>query len=271
MKLALLGHPVAHSKSPLIHNYWLRKYGLHGLYEALDVAPDDLAACIGRLALLGYKGFNITVPHKKNALQACNTVDDLTRALGAVNTITIRAGKLAGTNTDVFGFIENLRTARPEFDFKAGPAAVLGAGGAARAVVHGLVQEGAPEIRIIARDPRAAEELSSRIGGAAKTQIFAWENCHDALGELNLLVNTTPLGMEGQPPLGIDLAGLPLSTTVNDIVYAPLWTELLQRARWRDNPVVTGLGMLVHQARAAFAFWTGIMPEYDRDLEEMLR
>jgi shikimate dehydrogenase len=270
VRAAVLGHPVAHSKSPLIHNHWIKKYGLEGTYEALDVEPGNFVQQIRFLAAQGYKGFSLTLPHKTAALAVCDEFDDIARAVGAVNTVTVRDGRLCGANTDVFGFLENIRTAQAGFDFKAGPAVVLGAGGAARAVIHGLLQEGVPEVRLLNRTRANAETLKSQSTDPAKISVIDWAQRGKALAGAALLANTTALGMTGQEELRLDLDFLPATALVNDIVYAPLYTDLLRSAQARGNPVVTGIGMLLHQARPAFKSWFGVMPDVDAALERIV-
>jgi shikimate dehydrogenase len=258
IKTGVIGHPIAHSKSPLIHNYWIAEHGLNGGYEAIDIPPEDLPEALPRLLRdEGYKGFNLTLPHKEIALGICDEIDDLARAVGAVNTVWIdESGKICGTNTDVFGFIENLGPV------PLGPAVILGAGGAAKAILHGLLQAGISEIRVTNRTRDKAEALA--VNGRVK--VFDWDARHDALDRAALLVNTTSLGMYGKPPLEIDLGALPSSAVVNDIIYAPLMTDLLRAAEARGNSVVTGIGMLLHQARPAFEKWYGVLPDVPEDL-----
>ena len=266
VKAAVIGHPIKHSKSPLIHNYWIEKYGLNGSYEAIDLAPDKLAEGIKRLIGEGYSGFNFTVPHKEAALKLCDEVDETATKIGAVNTVYIEDGRIKGTNTDGFGFIENIKAVYPDMDFEGGPAVVLGAGGAARAVVYALEAAGVPEIRVINRTKGKADALFNEMelhGGGVE-----WEMRESALRSINLLVNTTSLGMEGQPELDLDLEELPADALVNDIVYAPLYTPLLESAKAQGNPVVTGIGMLLHQARPAFEKWFGVLPDVDETLEK---
>lgn len=270
LKLGLVGHPVGHSKSPLIHNYWIKKYDLAGEYKAIDVRPDNLESVLDGLMEEGYKGFNVTIPHKETALTLCDSVDDIAQAVGAVNTICIENGQLNGINTDVFGFLENIRGNRPQFGFSTAPAVVLGAGGAARAVVQGLLQEDVPEIRLLNRTRGKAEILARACKDRSKIHVLDWEDRHRALKGAGLLVNTTALGMEGHSQLDIDLAALPEDATLNDIVYAPPDTGLLKQAQSRGNAVVGGIGMLLHQARPAFQSWTGVMPEIDQELMDIV-
>ncbi len=262
-KAAVLGHPISHSKSPLIHNYWLKKYAIDGAYEAFDVLPEKLEEVVRRLATNGYAGFNVTLPHKERMLDLCNTVDELAQGVGAVNTAVIRGGKIIGTNSDVAGFTENIKTIKPQFDFKAGPVVVLGAGGAARAVVHALMLEGAPEIRIVNRTRAKAEVFMETY---SNVKVWEWSQRSSILSGANLLVNTTAMGMTGKEPLEINLGELPTNALVNDIVYAPLMTDLLLAAQARGNPVVTGIGMLLHQARPSFHSWFNVMPDIDAKL-----
>ncbi len=269
IKAAVIGHPISHSKSPLIHGHWIEKHGLTGSYEAIDVPCGNLENRVRDLVKGGYVGFNVTLPHKEDMLDLCNEVDEIARAVGAVNTVQIRDGRLFGTNTDVFGFVENVKIGAPDFDFAAGRAVVLGAGGAARAVVQGLLQEGAPEILLLNRTQEKAQHLVQSAGQPEKIKVGAWGERSALLADANIVVNSTSLGMQGQPALEIDLAALPKNALVSDIVYAPLMTDLLKAAQGRGNPVVTGIGMLLHQARPAFQMWFGVLPEVDEALERL--
>lgn len=263
-RAAVIGHPINHSKSPLIHQYWIEKYRLAATYEALDIAPEKLEGAIRSLAEQ-YAGFNVTLPHKEKILTLCDEIDELARNVGAVNTVTIENGKLYGTNTDVFGFTENIKSKEPGFDFSSGPAVILGAGGAARAIVYALITEGVPEIRIVNRTKEKAEILIKKF---KNSRVWDWQERDQSLSGANLLVNTTSMGMKGQPELEMDLNKLPKTALVNDIVYAPLMTDLLIRAQDRGNKTVTGIGMLLHQARPAFHSWFGVMPDVDTELEK---
>jgi shikimate dehydrogenase len=255
----VMGWPVEHSLSPRLHGYWLDQYRIDGAYVPLAVAPDALATALKALPALGFRGANLTVPHKERALALCDEVDDLARRIGAVNTVVVRDGTLLGSNSDAFGFLENLKSGAPRWRSDAAPAVVLGAGGAARAVVAALVDSGVPEVRIVNRTHARAEALAAELGGALSAH--GWERRDAALQEAGLLVNTTTLGMTGQPPLELDLAGLPADAVVTDLVYAPLITPLLAAAAARGNLAVDGLGMLLHQARPGFAAWFGVEPE----------
>ena len=260
IRAGVMGWPVEHSRSPLLHGFWLNQHKIDGDYRLLPVRPEDLRAALRDLATQGFAGCNLTVPHKQAALAIVDEVDAAAARIGAVNTVIVRRdGTLEGRNTDAFGFRENLRAAQPAWQAGTGPAVVLGAGGAARAVVAALLDDGAPAIRLVNRSHDRAGALASALGGPI--EVIDWPRRYDALAGAALLVNTTSLGMTGQPPLDLALDALPRTAVVNDIVYAPLDTALLSAARRRGNLVVDGLGMLLHQARPAFAAWFGVMPE----------
>jgi len=263
-KACVIGWPVEHSRSPLIHRYWLQRYGIAGSYEKIAVAPDDLGDAVARLAREGYAGFNVTVPHKENVLALADETDALALAIGAANTLWFEDNRLFATNTDAYGFITHLTDAVPEWRKMDGPVAVLGAGGAARAVLKGLADEGMGEIRLFNRHRERAEALAQRLGPAI--QVFDWESREASIENCGLLVNTTSLGMTGAPALDIDLTGLPDGATVADIVYAPLETDLLRRAAKRGLTAVDGLGMLLHQAAPGFEKWFGRRPDVDDGL-----
>jgi shikimate dehydrogenase len=260
-KLAgVMGWPVAHSRSPVLHGFWLEEYGIDGSYVPLPVRPENLERALRALPVLGIAGCNLTLPHKEAALAIVDRLDPVARRIGAVNTVVVAPdGTLEGRNTDAFGFIENLRATLPGFTAAAGPAVVIGAGGGARAVAAALIEDGAPEIRLVNRSPERAASLAASLGGPIRA--IAWPERTAALAGAALLVNTTSLGMAGQPPLDLSLAALPATAPVADIVYVPLETALLAAARRRGNPVVDGLGMLLHQGRPGFAAWFGVMPE----------
>jgi shikimate dehydrogenase len=260
------GWPIKHSRSPRIHNYWLRRYGIDGVYVPLAMPPEGAKEAIRMLPSLGIRGLNVTVPNKEEAYKAMDEVDRWAQRMKAVNTIVVRDGILYGANTDAFGFLESLREARPGWRADVGPAVVLGAGGAARAVVAGLQDEGAPEIRILNRTPERAAAIRDEFGKPVRPMM--WEQRGSALANAALLVNTTSLGMEGQPPLDIDLGKLPENAVVYDIVYVPLETPLLAAARARGNPAIDGLGMLLHQARPGFREWFGTDPTVDQALRD---
>lgn len=255
----VMGWPVAHSRSPALHNFWLDEHGINGAYVPLAVRPEHLAAALRALPALGFRGCNLILPHKQAALSIVDWVDPVARRIGAINTIVVAAdGRLEGSNTDVYGFRENLRDNAVDWVPAAGPAVVLGAGGATRAVAAALSEAGVREIRIVNRTRDHAEKLAHDLAGpATDISVWAWEQRGQALSEALLLVNTTSLGMIGEPPLEIDLAALPRAAVVIDIVYVPLETPLLAAARRRGNVVVDGLGMLLHQARPGFEAWFG--------------
>jgi len=263
----VVGWPVAHSLSPRLHGYWLKHYGIDGAYVPLPVRPEDLTDALRALPKLGFAGSNVTVPHKQAALEAMDDLDEAAGRIGAVNTVVIGGdGRLEGRNTDAFGFIENLREAAPDYRAGQGPAVVLGAGGAARAVVAALLDAGAPEVRIVNRSRARAEALAADFGSGCAA--LPWSEREAALTEAALLVNTTLLGMSGQPALDLPLDRLPVQAVVNDVVYDPLETALLAAARRRGNRAVDGLGMLLHQARPGFEAWFGVAPEVTPALRE---
>lgn len=261
----VMGWPVGHSRSPRLHGFWLKRYGIDGAYIPMAVKPEHAAEAMRALPKLGFAGCNVTVPHKETALAVADSVDAFARRIGAVNTLVVGAdGSIAGSNTDAPGFLANLMQEAPAWQPRRAAAVVLGAGGAGRAVAAALVDAGAPEVRVVNRNLARAETLAREIGGPIK--VMGWADRAAALGDAGLLVNTTTLGMTGQAALDIALDALPREALVNDIVYAPLETELLRRARARGNAVVDGLGMLLHQARPGFEAWFGVTPQVDEQL-----
>ncbi len=266
LKLAgVMGFPVAHSRSPRLHGHWLARYGIAGAYLPLLVAPDDLGRALEGLRALNFRGCNVTLPLKEKALALVDRVEPLARRIGAVNTVVVEAdGSLLGSNTDAFGFVENLKAGAPGWNAARGPAVVLGAGGAARAVIAALLDAGAPQIRLYNRSLERAQALQAAFDGPV--EVAPWRQRAAGLDGAALLVNTTSLGMAGHEDLELPLDALPVSAVVNDIVYAPLMTALLQRGRARGNPVVDGLGMLLHQARPGFEAWFGTAPAVDEQL-----
>ena len=256
----VMGWPVAHSRSPAIHNHWIRQHGLPGAYGLFAVPPERLADAIHGLRALGLAGCNVTIPHKVQAMRCMDVLDPLARRMGAINTIVLTSqGALHGFNHDGFGYIQSLRDAKPDWQANAGPITVLGAGGAARAVVLSLLDEGATEIRLLNRTRDKAQALAAEFGAAIA--VHDWGQRSEALRGIALLANTTNQGMHGQPELDIQLDGMPQTALVSDIIYTPLETRLLRAARLRGNPTVNGLGMLLNQARPAFRSWFGVMPE----------
>ena len=267
IKVGVIGYPAQHSLSPLIHNAWMKEFGFPGLYNAIDIPPDRLEESVVQMAEEGYAGFNVTIPHKQAVLKICDSIDETARRIGAVNTVSVLPnGRLKGFNTDSFGFVENILQAQTGIDFTAGPAVVLGAGGAARAVVHGLMNLGVPEVTLTNRTRDRAEEIAA----VFPAKVVDWEARENAASGAKLLVNTTSLGMAGQPPLEYDLQHLPENAAVCDIVYKPLMTDLLRNAEARSHKIVTGIGMLLHQARPAFREWFGIMPEVSEELQQKI-
>ena len=265
----VLGWPVAHSRSPKIHSYWISKYGLLGAYVQLPVAPGQLGLALPGLAALGFRGCNITLPHKVDALHLVDALDANAARIGAINTIVVQGdGSLKGFNNDGFGYVQSLLDAKPDWRADAGPVAVLGAGGAARAVVLSLADRGAREIRLLNRTPEKAQALANEFG--APVRALPWSQRHAALADVAMLVNTTSQGMQGQPALDLDLAALPLHALVSDVIYVPMQTPLLAAARQRGNATVNGLGMLLNQARPAFEAWFGVMPEITAELRQAI-
>jgi shikimate dehydrogenase len=265
----VMGWPVAHSLSPRLHGYWLQHYGIDGAYVPLPVRPERLGSALRALADLGFAGCNLTVPHKEAALGALDEIAEDARRIGAVNTILVRAdGSLYGWNTDIEGFAQSLIAALPEWSIAGKHAVVLGAGGAARAVVAAVQNLGAEEVVILNRTRERAEALATDLGEAIRP--LSWERRSEALSQAALLINTTTLGMLGKPPLSIDLAPLPTDAVVADIVYAPLETPLLAEARRRGHRVVDGLGMLLYQAVPGFEAWFGRRPEVTPALRDFV-
>ncbi len=261
----VMGWPVAHSRSPQIHNYWLQKYDIKGAYVQLAVQPANLAAALAGLSALGFRGCNITIPYKVDAIAFVHEVDANARRMGAINTIVVQPdGALKGFNNDGFGYIQSLLDAKPDWRADTGPVTVLGAGGAARAVVLSLADRGVKEIRLINRTFDKAQALATEFGGPVKA--LPWSERHAALADVVLLVNTTSQGMHGNPPLELTLDALPKHALVSDVIYVPLETPLLAAARQRGNATVNGLGMLLNQARPAFHAWFGVMPEITPEL-----
>jgi shikimate dehydrogenase len=255
----LLGWPVAHSRSPVIHNHWLAHYGIAGRYVLFPVPPDKLQAAVRGIAALGLRGCNVTTPHKQAIFPLLDRVDDLAQRIGAVNTVVVeKDGTLTGFNNDGNGFIQSLRDADPRWTPGSGPVLVLGAGGAARAVVASLAAQGATEIRVTNRTRDKAEALAAAVGAVVK--VLPWEEREDALDGVALLANATSLGMTGKPGLEIALDRLPRHALVGDLIYIPPETPLLAAARTRGNVTVNGLGLLLNQARPAFEAWFGVMP-----------
>jgi shikimate dehydrogenase len=270
----VLGFPVGHSLSPRLHGYWLERYGIDGAYVPLAVSPADLGLAFAALPRLGFRGWNVTLPHKE---AACRLVDELDRSAaraGVVNTVRVdAAGRTCGYSTDGYGFLANLRAAVPGWAAGEGPAALIGTGGAARAVGLALLEAGCRRLRLANRTPGRAERLAADLGDVdpdAEIEVWSWEARHEALAGASLCVNCTSLGMAGQAELELDLAALPVRSPVADLVYVPLETALLAAARQRGHPVVDGLGMLVWQAVPGFRHWGGVEPAVDEATRRVL-
>jgi shikimate dehydrogenase len=261
----LIGWPVSHSRSPMLHGWWLRTYRIPGAYVPMPVQPGRLQAALRGLPALGFAGCNVTIPHKEEAARLVDRVDPVGQRVGAVNLIVVQPdASLSGFNTDGYGFIANLRDGKPGWRGDTGPAVVLGAGGAARSVVVSLLDEGASEIRLANRTRERAGQLAAGFGSAVR--VLDWADREAGLAGAALLVNTTDQGTIGQPPLELRLDDLPGEALVCDIVYNPLQTPLLIAAQARGNPTVNGLGMLLHQARPSFEAWFGVLPEITPEL-----
>ncbi|MES0074871.1 shikimate dehydrogenase [Mesorhizobium sp. M0058] len=264
-KAFVTGHPIAHSRSPKIHGYWLNTYGIDGSYRAIDVAPADFPEFLSSLEANGYQGGNVTIPHKEAAFAQVERRDEAAEMIGAVNMLWLDDGVLWGGNSDWIGFAGNLDEHAPGWERNA-PAVVLGAGGASRAVIHALKSRGIKDIRIVNRTLARAQELADRFGAG----VSAHGAVGDLLGDAGLLINTTALGMHGDATLAADPAGLPAHAIVADIVYVPLETPLLAAARARNLKTVDGLGMLLHQAVPGFERWFGKMPQVTAELRQMI-
>lgn len=258
----VIGHPVAHSRSPRLHGHWLTRYGIAGHYVPMDVAPDHLATVLRALPRAGFVGCNVTIPHKEAALSLADSVTDRAALIGAANTLVFHTdGRIYADNTDGYGFLANLRQAVPDWRPEAGPAAILGAGGAARAVIASLLDAGTPEVRIANRTQSRAEALRAEFG--ARVVAYDWGRAGNMFDGAVTTVNATSLGMTGKPDLRVSLDALAPSSVVTDLVYAPLMTPFLQEAAARGCRIVDGLGMLLHQAAPGFERWFGTRPEVD--------
>jgi shikimate dehydrogenase len=263
----IIGWPAGHSRSPLIHNYWIRQHGIAGEYRKEAVPPQEFAAFLAGLRERGYAGANVTIPHKEAAL-ALSAPDARAKAVGAANTLWRDGETLRSTNTDVEGFLGNLDAAAPGWDRGLQRVVVLGGGGSARAVLFGLIERGVPRIHLLNRTRDRAQALAQRFGAAVVPS--PWEEADTLLGSAGLLVNSTSLGMKGQPPLDIDVGRLPANAVVADLVYVPLVTPLLAAARARGLPTADGLGMLLHQAVRGFELWFGKRPQVTAELRALV-
>ncbi|MEM6658993.1 MAG: shikimate dehydrogenase [Pseudomonadota bacterium] len=260
----VIGRPIGHSRSPKLHGHWLRTYNLPGHYIPMDVAAADLETVLRTLPKAGFVGANVTVPHKEAALRIADHVSDRATVIGAANTLVFREdGSIHADNTDGYGFMENLRSGAPDWNAQDGPAVVFGAGGAARAILHSLAEAGVPEILLTNRTRARADHLKDEFG--KRITVIDWVQAGNVIENAELLVNTTSLGMQGQPELRVPLDGLQPGTVVTDLVYAPLKTQLLQTAEQAGCTTVDGLGMLLHQAVPGFERWFGVRPDVDAD------
>jgi len=260
----VIGHPVAHSRSPHLHGYWLRKYGLKGYYIPIDIDPDKIVDLLPRLRDMGFVGANVTIPHKEKVMEVADLITDRATLIGAANTLIFRKdGRIHADNTDGYGFIENIRQNVPEWNPKIGPAVVFGAGGAARAVTASLLDVGVPQILLTNRTRVRAEKLREDFGN--RVQVVEWVQAGNVLEDADLVVNTTSLGMVGKPEMRVPLDGLKPGAIVNDLVYTPLRTRLLSAAEERGCRAVDGVGMLLHQAVPGFERWFGKRPSVDEN------
>ena len=266
---AVIGWPVRQSVSPVLHSHWLKTHGLKGAYVALPIEPANFGRCVAALPLMGFAGASVTVPHKEAAFALVSSLEDDATATGAVNTLIFEGDRVAGLNTDVCGFASSLAETLGADAARKGPAAVLGAGGAARAVVLALQRAGCPEIRVVNRTLARSDALVRSQGGGA-IRAMNWGDWNAAFSDAGLLVNTTSLGMTGKPALEIALNDLPSSAAVADIVYNPLETDLLRAAKAKGHRTMDGLGMLMHQAVPAFAAWFGVVPKVTPELRAEL-
>ena len=267
LKAGVVGWPISQSKSPRIHGHWIQEFGLDATYEAIAIAPDQFERGIRDLVDQGYKGVNVTIPHKEAAFDLSDHLTERAKSIGAVNTLVFKNSKIHGDNTDGIGFLNNILSAFPDWDASNGPAVVLGAGGAARAVIWAMIEAGCTEVRLWNRTSERARNLADVFG----QKVTAWDDTPEsACCGAGFLVNTTSLGMTGQPALELDISGLQADALVTDIVYAPLQTDLLKTAAKRGHRVVDGLGMLLHQAVPGFEAWFEHKPEVTNELRDIV-
>ena len=263
IKAGVIGHPISHSKSPIIHGHWLKQYGIDGEYKAYNIPPENLKNGINELIEKGLSGFNVTLPHKQKIINFCDSLTDAAQKIGAVNTVVIdKNGRLHGDNTDAFGFTENLVSTIPNFEWREKTALVIGAGGAARAILYALKNNGVQNIYITNRTDAHAKELAALYDA----ETISWENKQGSVSKADIIINTTSLGMVGQPPLDLSLTNLAQSAIAYDIVYTPLITPFLENAQKSGGRIITGIGMLLHQARPAFHAWFGTYPDVTDEL-----
>ena len=267
--VAILGYPIHHSKSPRMHGYWLDQAGVLGYYVPLEIHPDNFEDALKNMPKQGFRGANVTIPHKERALEIADYVSERAKRIGAANTLYFDAdGKIHADNTDGYGFITNLKKGAPEWNAKAGPALVLGAGGAARAILDALITEETPKLYLTNRTKERAQALASEFGDTV--EVLDWDNKNVVVSEVKTLINTTSLGMNGKGDLGLDFSQLTSAITVTDIVYTPLETDLLKHAKQRGCTCVDGLGMLIYQGVPGFSNWFGENPKVTDELRELL-
>ncbi|MCC0020764.1 MAG: shikimate dehydrogenase [Nitratireductor sp.] len=263
----VLGHPVSHSRSPMLHGHWLALHAIDGSYETKDVAPDAVSDFISGMRAEGWAGGNVTIPHKLAVMRYCDRIDDAAQQLGAVNTLWFEDGQLVGGNTDWIGLVGNLDEQAPGWDDDARNAVILGAGGAARAAIYGMLKRGL-SVQVVNRTVEKARELAGHFG--SQVSAHGTDETEVLLADADLLINTTSLGMKGQPPLEIDLSGLKEGAVVYDVIYVPLETALLKQAAAKGHRTVDGLGMLLHQAVDGFEHWFGVRPEVTPELRQLI-
>lgn len=265
----VMGWPVMHSRSPLMHNYWFDQQGLAGTYVFFEIKPGTLEPALRALHPLGFAGCNLTIPHKLDAMSIVDEVDDVAKKIGAISCVVVREdGSLFGTNNDWLGFLGNLKQTYPDWRADAGPVAVIGAGGGGRAVCYALLHEGVKELRLVNRTHARAKRIAAEYGGPI--HVSPWEDRHDVLDGVAMAVNVTSQGMVGEAALDIRLDKLPKSALAADIIYTPLETPYLAAARARGNRTINGLGMLIHQGCPAWKLWFGIEPEVTAELRQRM-
>jgi len=261
----VMGWPVMHSRSPMMHNYWMEQQGLAGTYVPLAIEPGKIGPALRAMHPLGFAGCNLTIPHKQDAMEIVDEVDEVAKKIGAISCVVVRDdGSLFGTNNDWLGFLGNLKEFHPDWRADAGPVTVIGAGGGSRAVCYALLDQGVTEIRLVNRTRERAEKLAEEFGGPIA--VHAWEERHDALDGAAMAVNVTSQGMQGETALDIQLDALPVDAIAADIIYIPLETPFLAAARARGNPTLNGVGMLLHQGPPAWKRWFGVEPQVTPDL-----
>ncbi len=261
----VMGWPVMHSRSPMMHNYWMEQQGLAGTYVPLAIEPGKIGPALRAMHPLGFAGCNLTIPHKQDAMEIVDEVDEVAKKIGDISCVVVRDdGSLFGTNNDWLGFLGNLKEFRPDWRADAGPVTVIGAGGGSRAVCYALLDQGVTEIRLVNRTRERAEKLAEEFGGPI--EVHSWEERHDALDGVAMAVNVTSQGMQGETALDIQLDALPVDAIAADIIYIPLETPFLAAARARGNPTLNGVGMLLHQGPPAWKRWFGVEPQVTPDL-----